>query len=306
MHKYKPRVHVMEQNSGIDLSLIQSLPTERVKTFSFRETEFTTVTAYQNQQITKLKIDRNPFAKGFRDPGRNRGVLDGLLETYPWRSPFTMDFKAFAADTQSGSSGSSPVTSSGGAPSPLNTLLSPSCSPPTPSFHIPPSSFGMSYSDTYLQNINFPFCYKICSSNFWRPQPFVLPTSERLPSFNSSQSLSRFMMEVPMVSPRSIISSNSGSRENRNGPSLQASSSANQMLYGLQHPGSIFPPNPIAQEILSCPLHPFHGCYRYNLSMTSRLENATNHLSENDHSQISFTEGRCDQSHWYPTVNQCL
>lgn len=23
-------------------------------------------------KITKLKIDRNPFAKGFRDPGRNR------------------------------------------------------------------------------------------------------------------------------------------------------------------------------------------------------------------------------------------
>ncbi|MEJ1281502.1 T-box 22 [Cricetulus griseus] len=72
MHKYKPRVHVMEQDSSIDLSLIQSLPTEGVKTFFFKETEFTTVTAYQNQQITKLKIDRNPFAKGFRDPGRNR------------------------------------------------------------------------------------------------------------------------------------------------------------------------------------------------------------------------------------------
>ncbi|ELK27754.1 T-box transcription factor TBX22 [Myotis davidii] len=72
MHKYKPRVHVMEQDSRANLSWIQSLPTEGVKTFSFEETEFTTVTAYQNQQITKLKIDRNPFAKGFRDPGRNK------------------------------------------------------------------------------------------------------------------------------------------------------------------------------------------------------------------------------------------
>ncbi|ELV12959.1 T-box transcription factor TBX22 [Tupaia chinensis] len=72
MHKYKPRVHVMEQDTRVDLSQIQSLPAEGVKTFSFKETEFTTVTAYQNQQITKLKIDRNPFAKGFRDPGRNR------------------------------------------------------------------------------------------------------------------------------------------------------------------------------------------------------------------------------------------
>uniref|UniRef100_A0A8D3AJF8 T-box domain-containing protein n=1 Tax=Scophthalmus maximus TaxID=52904 RepID=A0A8D3AJF8_SCOMX len=59
MHKYKPRVHIIRHDPRMDL-------------FSFPETEFTTVTAYQNQQITKLKIDRNPFAKGFRDPGRNR------------------------------------------------------------------------------------------------------------------------------------------------------------------------------------------------------------------------------------------
>ncbi|KAF1598118.1 T-box transcription factor TBX22, partial [Eudyptes moseleyi] len=71
MHKYKPRVHVIAQDSRFDLAQIQSLPAEGVQTFSFQETEFTTVTAYQNQQITKLKIDRNPFAKGFRDPGRN-------------------------------------------------------------------------------------------------------------------------------------------------------------------------------------------------------------------------------------------
>ncbi|KAF4026952.1 hypothetical protein G4228_018735 [Cervus hanglu yarkandensis] len=101
MHKYKPRVHVMKQDSRVDMSRIQSLPAEGVKTFSFKETEFTTVTAYQNQQITKLKIDRNPFAKGFRDPGRSRGVLDGLLETYPWRPSLTLDFKTFGADTQS-------------------------------------------------------------------------------------------------------------------------------------------------------------------------------------------------------------
>ncbi|GIY54088.1 hypothetical protein CEXT_739681 [Caerostris extrusa] len=31
---------------------------------------FTAVTAYQNQLITKLKIDSNPFAKGFRDSSR--------------------------------------------------------------------------------------------------------------------------------------------------------------------------------------------------------------------------------------------
>uniref|UniRef100_A0A1A8UAH6 T-box 22 n=1 Tax=Nothobranchius furzeri TaxID=105023 RepID=A0A1A8UAH6_NOTFU len=105
MHKYKPRVHVIVHDPRMDLSQIQSLPAEGVHSFSFPETEFTTVTAYQNQQITKLKIDRNPFAKGFRDPGRNRGVLDGLLDSYPWRGPFSLDFKPFTIQLQ-GSTGS--------------------------------------------------------------------------------------------------------------------------------------------------------------------------------------------------------
>uniref|UniRef100_A0A3Q1J5N9 T-box domain-containing protein n=1 Tax=Anabas testudineus TaxID=64144 RepID=A0A3Q1J5N9_ANATE len=100
MHKYKPRVHIFRHDPRMDLSQIQSLPAEGVHTFSFPETEFTTVTAYQNQQITKLKIDRNPFAKGFRDPGRNRGVLDGLLESYPWRCPLNLDLKPFSIQLQ--------------------------------------------------------------------------------------------------------------------------------------------------------------------------------------------------------------
>uniref|UniRef100_A0A1A8DHT3 T-box 22 n=1 Tax=Nothobranchius kadleci TaxID=1051664 RepID=A0A1A8DHT3_NOTKA len=60
---------------------------------------------WMRQVITKLKIDRNPFAKGFRDPGRNRGVLDGLLDSYPWRGPFSLDFKPFTIQLQ-GSIGS--------------------------------------------------------------------------------------------------------------------------------------------------------------------------------------------------------
>lgn len=97
MHKYQPRVHVIRKDFSSDLSPNKPVPSgEGVKTFSFPETVFTTVTAYQNQQvprsaaqaaataatgsfssssllqITRLKIDRNPFAKGFRDSGRNR------------------------------------------------------------------------------------------------------------------------------------------------------------------------------------------------------------------------------------------
>ena len=34
--------------------------------------KFIAVTAYQNDKITQLKIDNNPFAKGFRDTGSAR------------------------------------------------------------------------------------------------------------------------------------------------------------------------------------------------------------------------------------------
>ncbi|KAM4818116.1 T-box transcription factor TBX22 isoform 2-T3 [Thomomys bottae] len=305
MHKYKPRVHVIEQDSMVDLSKIQSLPDEGVKIFSFQETEFTTVTAYQNQQITKLKIDRNPFAKGFRDPGRNRGVLDGLLETYPWRPSLTLDFKTFGVDTQSGSSGSSPVNSSGGTPSPLNSMLSPPCSPPT--FHWPTGSLGMACPEAYLYSINLPFCYKICPSNFWQPQPIVLPSPEHLAN-NSPQSLAPLTMEVPMLSSLGLANSKNHSSEDFTGQYLQAPHSANQILCGLQAPapGNIFPSHPTAPEAISCSFGPSFGYYRYNFSMPSRLMNAANPLKASGNGQISFRESKCDHAHWYPTINHCL
>ncbi|XP_062844898.1 T-box transcription factor TBX6L [Trichomycterus rosablanca] len=66
MHKYQPRLHIIqapdpcEGHSGGYLR------------FTFPEAAFIAVTAYQNHEITKLKIDNNPFAKGFRDNGLNR------------------------------------------------------------------------------------------------------------------------------------------------------------------------------------------------------------------------------------------
>jgi T-box protein 20 len=68
MHKYQPRIHVVKTRDGRP---IQSLgETDDYRTFVFPETVFIAVTAYQNQLITKLKIDSNPFAKGFRDSSR--------------------------------------------------------------------------------------------------------------------------------------------------------------------------------------------------------------------------------------------
>ncbi|KAM9858187.1 T-box transcription factor TBX3 [Aulostomus maculatus] len=66
MHKYQPRFHIVRAND------IMKLPYSTFRTYVFFETEFIAVTAYQNEEITQLKIDNNPFAKGFRDTGNGR------------------------------------------------------------------------------------------------------------------------------------------------------------------------------------------------------------------------------------------
>ncbi|CAF0858635.1 unnamed protein product [Brachionus calyciflorus] len=59
MHKYIPRLHIVEEGKAIN-------------TIVFDETTFMAVTSYQNDAITKLKIDNNPFAKGFREMGNRK------------------------------------------------------------------------------------------------------------------------------------------------------------------------------------------------------------------------------------------
>ncbi|XP_053308760.1 T-box transcription factor TBX21 [Spea bombifrons] len=60
LHKYQPQLHVTEVRDSESADAQSHL-------FTFPETQFIAVTAYQNADITQLKIDHNPFAKGFRD-----------------------------------------------------------------------------------------------------------------------------------------------------------------------------------------------------------------------------------------------
>uniref|UniRef100_A0A8B9V5X8 T-box domain-containing protein n=1 Tax=Anas zonorhyncha TaxID=75864 RepID=A0A8B9V5X8_9AVES len=64
MHRYQPRFHVVLVDPRRDS---ERFAHENFKSFSFPETQFMAVTAYQNHRITQLKIASNPFAKGFRD-----------------------------------------------------------------------------------------------------------------------------------------------------------------------------------------------------------------------------------------------
>ncbi|XP_067254207.1 eomesodermin homolog b [Chanodichthys erythropterus] len=64
LHKYQPRLHIVEvSDDGTESTGRDS----KTQIFTFPENQFIAVTAYQNTDITQLKIDHNPFAKGFRD-----------------------------------------------------------------------------------------------------------------------------------------------------------------------------------------------------------------------------------------------
>ncbi|XP_078277356.1 T-box transcription factor TBX5-like isoform X1 [Rhinoraja longicauda] len=62
MHKYQPRLHIVkaDENNGFGSK------NTAFCTHVFVETAFIAVTSYQNHKITQLKIENNPFAKGFR------------------------------------------------------------------------------------------------------------------------------------------------------------------------------------------------------------------------------------------------
>ncbi|KAM7399850.1 hypothetical protein PAMP_019091 [Pampus punctatissimus] len=69
MHKYQPRLHIVKADEN---NVFGSKNTAYC-THVFHETAFISVTSYQNHKITQLKIENNPFAKGFR--GSEEGDL---------------------------------------------------------------------------------------------------------------------------------------------------------------------------------------------------------------------------------------
>ena len=66
MHKFQPRIHIVAAND------LLALHWGAYNTFTFSQTKFLAVTAYQSERITQLKINNNPFAKGFRENGQLR------------------------------------------------------------------------------------------------------------------------------------------------------------------------------------------------------------------------------------------
>uniref|UniRef100_A0A669DKC1 T-box domain-containing protein n=1 Tax=Oreochromis niloticus TaxID=8128 RepID=A0A669DKC1_ORENI len=82
MHRYQPRFHVVYVDPAPNSHLNAY---KNFCSFSFPETRFMAVTAYQNHRITQLKIASNPFAKGFRTTDPQKDYLRKRLYK---RSPF--------------------------------------------------------------------------------------------------------------------------------------------------------------------------------------------------------------------------
>ena len=58
MHKYMVVIKIRQEGSNFSYPEME---------FVFHESAFFAVTAYQNNKITQLKIQNNPFAKAFRE-----------------------------------------------------------------------------------------------------------------------------------------------------------------------------------------------------------------------------------------------
>lgn len=78
LHKYEPRVHLVRVGTE----------QRKVVTYPFSETQFIAVTAYQNEEVTSLKIKYNPFAKAFLDAKeRPDSVYARENSSYSWFFP---------------------------------------------------------------------------------------------------------------------------------------------------------------------------------------------------------------------------
>uniref|UniRef100_A0A672Z1V2 T-box transcription factor 22 n=1 Tax=Sphaeramia orbicularis TaxID=375764 RepID=A0A672Z1V2_9TELE len=291
MHKYKPRVHIIRHDPRMDLSQIQSLPAEGVHSFAFPETEFTTVTAYQNQQITKLKIDRNPFAKGFRDPGRNRGVLDGLLESYPWRGPLSLDFKPFAVQLQGTVLyfSSQPWSSV----SPLKTQLPFSSS----SSFYPFSVSAFSCQDAAaLHTLALPLYTKTS----------VVSPASPLPARAFSSLGADRLRGLPPLSPLTdlpLLSALQGKKPPHcRDPCLHGSPGSSPCLIPVHSPispqGSASSLLPHLSDAAAGP----YCLYRYSFPLNAQLAAISRHSKLTE----DTTDCLLRQSPWHPTTNHCL
>uniref|UniRef100_A0A1A8HVF7 T-box 22 n=1 Tax=Nothobranchius kuhntae TaxID=321403 RepID=A0A1A8HVF7_NOTKU len=222
-------------------------------------------------QITKLKIDRNPFAKGFRDPGRNRGVLDGLLDSYPWRGPFSLDFKPFTIQLQG---------STGSQTSGVKNLLTPSSS----------SLLPLPCPDAALHALALPLCGK------------TSPSSPPLPgrAFSLGADRLRGLPLLPPLTDLPLLSALQGKKPlHCRDPCPHGSPGSSPCLVPLHNPLS-FQGSPLLPRLSEAAGS--YCLYSYSFPLSPQLTAISRHakLAEDT------TDFLLRQSAWHSTSNHCL
>ncbi|XP_013180443.1 PREDICTED: T-box transcription factor TBX6-like [Papilio xuthus] len=164
MHKYRPRAVVVRARDAA--ALAWGAPHAA---FSFPETEFIAVTAYQNDRITKLKIDNNPFAKGFRACGQSKCKrknvdTDNSGSTEPARGD-TSDPKRPCSDAASSCSEEGSLRSSSPRSPPLVESPAPLITPPE-NISPPPTFYPPELP--YLGQLHMPM-----PLGFWAGSPLA-------------------------------------------------------------------------------------------------------------------------------------
>uniref|UniRef100_A0A8R1E2Z4 T-box domain-containing protein n=1 Tax=Caenorhabditis japonica TaxID=281687 RepID=A0A8R1E2Z4_CAEJA len=164
MHKYVPVLSIYESPSESPFSVPQTSD-RLVSSTKIPYTEFIAVTAYQNQSIISLKIEHNPFAKGFRE---------GSQTERKRRSPSA---ESTTEESQSQISSPQPKKQRSVSSSPpiISPFAAPPMFPPTP---INPLFFTLPYFSHLAANganmppqFPFPFGFPCFSPQFpFQPQ----------------------------------------------------------------------------------------------------------------------------------------
>lgn len=152
MHKYIPRLRIF---AGSDIAQMSS---RKFTTFSFHETSFMAVTAYQNAGVTNLKIKNNPFAKGFREEDRRNPVKRSCGQEAIRNEPISPTMISVSKRRQQSASPDVSTTSLSESPSPLHRAMFPFTTlpcPPVPA-SLSPHSVSSTSPPTYDFNTEVP------------------------------------------------------------------------------------------------------------------------------------------------------
>ncbi|CDQ93978.1 unnamed protein product, partial [Oncorhynchus mykiss] len=179
LHKYEPRVHIVRVGG----------PQRMITSHSFPETQFIAVTAYQNEEITGLKIKYNPFAKAFLDAKERTDHKDIMDDSDNQHSSYSQLSGWFIPGPPA-----SPHTQFG---SPLSLSSSHGCD----RYSTLRNHRSAPYSSPYTHRTNSPSeCLALLSSTA-SLSPLLSSTPSLPPLLSSTASLSPLLSSTPSLPP---------------------------------------------------------------------------------------------------------